>query len=252
MRSAVARFALALAVVGALGAGAARVPELLARAEIFRLDGVRLEGARFLTLEHVLRTVEPPPGASVWDDPDPWVRPLRQHPLVVDVDVSRRFPDSLVLHVTEVEPVAFVAGPTLEPVDADGRRLPIDPSRHRLDLPLLGASETGADGAGGQDGADGADGAGARSVRALARELQRLEEADPDFVGMLSELSWDDPGEAVALWGDPHVEIRFRPPLPADRLRQALVVIGDVAVRYPDRQLRAVDLRFAQQVVVRF
>lgn len=240
MRSVAVRLVAAVAVVGALGAGAFRVPELLAEIEAFRLEGLGLEGARFLTLEDLHGTVVPPPDASVWDDPTPWIAPLLEHPLVVDVTVRRRLPDSLVLRVTEVEPVAFVATPTLEPVDADGRRLPIDPSRHRLDLPLLGGLGTGPES---EEG---------RSARALVRELRRLEEADPTFVGMLSELSWEESGGAVARWGDPDVEIRFAVPLAHERLRQALAVIRDASARYPDRRLRAVDLRYAEQVVARF
>lgn len=235
MRSARTAVRLVAALAGALvlGAGAARVPELLAGMEAFRLDGFRLEGARFVTLEEALATVRPPPDASVWDDAGPWIAPLRDHPLVESVEVRRRLPDSLVLHVTEVEPVALVATPVLAPVGADGRLLPIDPSRHRLDLPLLRTPDR-------------------EASAVLAGELQRLGEADPSFVSMLSELIREESGDVVALWGQPGVAIRFRPPLPGARLEQAMAVIADASARYPDRRLRAVDLRYAEQVVVRF
>lgn len=227
------RLVAALAGALVLGAGAARVPELLAGMEAFRLDGFRLEGARFVTLEDALAVVQPPPDASIWDDADPWLAPLRTHPLVEAVEVRRRLPDSLVLEVTEVEPVALLATPVLEPVDADGRPLPIDPSQHRLDLPLLRTPDR-------------------EAVAGLARELRRLDEADPGFVSMLSELIREESGDVVALWGQPGVAIRFRPPLPGDRLLQAMAVIADASARYSDRRLRAVDLRYAEQVVVRF
>jgi hypothetical protein len=234
------RITAALGVAAGVAVGASRVPALLAEVEAFRVEGVRLEGARFLAPEEALRTLAIPSGASVWDDPAPWIEPLLLHPLVAGVDVGRHLPDTLVLRVTETEPVALVPTPTLEPVDADGQTLPIDPSRHRLDLPLLRVGEAMGDGT------------APTRVRGLARELDRLGKVDPSFVGMLSELAAEGPLDVVALWGDPGVAIHFRPPLAVDRLREAMAVLEDATLRYPDRRPRAVDLRYAEQVVVRF
>src|SRR5690606_42000544 len=58
-------------------------------------------------------------------------------PLVAAVRVERDLPSTVVLHVTEAEPVAFVRTPELRPVDASGRLLPIDPAERSLDLPVL-------------------------------------------------------------------------------------------------------------------
>ncbi|HZD04278.1 MAG TPA: FtsQ-type POTRA domain-containing protein [Longimicrobiales bacterium] len=240
MRRALTRMMAAAALSSALALGVSHVPDLLAGVEMFRVRGIRLEGTRFLTLEEVLASVELPPDASVWDDPMPWVRPLLANPLVEALDVGRDLPDSLVVRVTETSPVALVPTPTLVPVDADGRRLPIDPSRHRLDLPLL------------RPGDDSAGEAARLQVRPLAHELQRLGSADPEFVAMLSELDWEGEGDATALWGDPVVAFRFTPPLSAARLHEAMAVFTDATARFPDRRLRAVDLRYAEQVIVRF
>jgi len=241
VRSALAKAGLvAVTAAGAIALVVAVVPRWLTGMEIFEVHGIRLAGARFLTVEDALGSLALPPGASVWDDPDPWLEPLLRHPLVVDVEVERNLPDSLVLHVTETQPIALVPMPTLDPVDAGGRRLPIDPSVHRLDLPLLRAdaatSETADSG----------------RVRLLARELDRLGEADPSFVAELSELAWGGGGDVVARWGDAGLAIYFRPPLRAARLRRAMAVLGDATHRFPDRPPRAVDLRFQEQVVIRF
>jgi len=216
------------------------VPHALAEMEVFRVQGIRLEGARFLTLEDALRSLALPDEASVWDDPEPWIEPLLAHPLVVGIEVTRDLPDSLVLHVRETQPVALVPNPTLEPVDADGRILPIDPSRHRLDLPLL------------RVGAVPSEGVDPGRVLLLARELERLGAADQAFASKLSEIEWVGRGDAVALWGDPGLAIHFRLPLSVGRLREVMAVLGDAATRFPDRRLRAVDLRYEEQVVIRF
>lgn len=236
--------AVGLALLGAglvtlVGVGA-MVPRALAEMEVFQVQGVRLEGARFLTLEDALNRLDLPENASVWDDPEPWLGGLLAHPLVVAVDVRRDLPDSLVLLVTENQPVALVPTPTLEPVDADGRSLPIDPSRHRLDLPLLWAGGTPSEGV------------DPGRVRLLARELQRLGVADAAFASRVSEIEWGGRGDAVARWGETGLAIHFRLPLPVGRLRQAMAVLGDATTRFPERRPRAVDLRYAEQVVIRF
>jgi hypothetical protein len=231
---------MVVALAGAAALAGTGIPRWLAGMDVFRVRGIRLEGTRFLTPEDALRSLALPPGASVWDDSEPWIEPLLGHPLVVDVTVKRELPDSLVLHVRETQPVALVATPTLEPVDAGGRRLPIDPSRHRLDLPLLRVGAT----------TDGSVDPG--RVRVLARELDRLVSADRSFVAELSELAWDGRGDVVARWGEAGLAIRFRPPLLADRLRRGLAVLGDASTRFPDRRPTALDLRYQEQVVIRF
>jgi hypothetical protein len=89
-------------------------------------------------------------------------------------------------------------------------------------------------------------------VRLLARELERLSAADAAFASKLSELEWAGRGDAVARWGEPGLAIQFRIPLPVGRLHQAMSVLGDATTRFPDRRPRAVDLRYADQVVIRF
>ena len=80
-----------------------------------------------------------PPHASVWDDTSEWEKRLETHPLVMNAKIHRRFPGTLLLEIEECEPVALFPSPTLVPVDGTGRILPIDPTLHRLDLPLISA-----------------------------------------------------------------------------------------------------------------
>ena len=235
------RLGLTAAFIGLLSVGVSLVPNLLSRLEVFRVHGVRMEGARYLDAEQSLASLTLPVGASVWDDPGSWLETLRTHPLVVSADVRRLLPDSLVIVVTEREPVALVSTPTLEPVDAEGRALPIDPSRHPLDLPLLRMDRLGTTGE-----------ATSLKIRPLARELERFAHMDPSFLESVSELAWLGPHDVVAVLRDPGVSIRFRPPLTPEMLQAAKTVMSDAVLRYPGRRLRSVDLRYADQVVVRF
>lgn len=291
-RQAVVRTLRFLAVVSAAGLlawGASLVPGLLAGLPFFQVDVVEVEGARYLEVADAVQAMAVPSEASVWDDPAPWEEGLRRHPLVRDVRVRRRLPSTLVAEVVEREPVALIATPMLEPVDREGRFLPIDPVVHRLDLPLLEVPDApmgeGAGpergGAGRGDRSDSMDGryvmadegteswngragtagrgavpldpdAGSLPVRLLASEVVRLGEIDRSFLGMVSSLEWVRQDEVAVRWGDPEVLIRFRPPLAPRRLREAITVLSHASATRPDRTIQAVDLRYEDQVVVRF
>lgn len=234
------RFALILTLAAALAAGASRVPEALAEVEAFRVRDYTLEGARFLSLDELVRTADVPPDASVWDDPGAWEERLRGHPLIRDVRIERDLPATLVLRVEEVEPVALVPTPTLEPVDASGRILPLDPAAFRLDLPLIRPRWYGT---------------GGRAltpdeVRSLARELGRLRSVDPGFAARISEVALAGRGHVVVELAEPRVRVRFEAPLTTRRLREGLQALSDAMGRIGPDAPRSVDLRFEDQVVV--
>lgn len=232
-------FAGAVIVALALAAGAARAPELLGRFEVFRVRDVALEGATFLTPDEAARWASVPPDASVWDDATGWEASLERHPMVREARIGRDLPSTLVVEVDEREPVALAATPTLEAVDAEGRPLPLDPVRHRLDLPVIRPAGRADDPA--LTPAD---------VRRLAREIGRLREVDPGFQVALSEVVPGGDGHVVARLTDPDVEVRYRPPLTSRRLRQGLRALSDAVSRSGEGAPRTVDLRYEDQVVV--
>lgn len=228
---------LCAAVAGAWGAVA--LPEALAEMELFQVTGYRLEGASYLTLEDAVSAAAVPDGASIWDGAEAWETALEAHPLVRDARIGRRPPGTLVLRVTERAPVALVPSPTLEPVDVTGTRLPIDPAMTRLDLPVI------------RPWVHGDSRLTPEQLRALAQEVVRLADADPGFFGVLSDVARDERGDVVVTAGDPGVTFRYRPPLAAQRLKEGLLVLDD-ALRRSARTPRTIDLRYVDQVVVRF
>ncbi len=233
-------FLLVTTLAVALAALASRLPEAMARMDTFRVREVRLEGNRFLSREEALAAVAVAPGSSVWDDLEVWRDRLANHPLVREARVRRVFPGTLVLEVVEREPVALISAPALEPVDALGRTLPIDPSEHRLDLPLLTPW-----------GPAGASALTPSQRRILAEEVARLARVDPWLLSRISELSLDRRGDLRARIWDPDVTLLLPPGLPSRRIREGFTVLADAGERFEGQAAMDLDLRYQDQVVVR-
>lgn len=234
-------FVLALALAVALGGVVSRVPEALAEVEAFRVREVRLRGARFLTEEEAVKTLALSERASVWDDTKVLEARVKDHPLVEDVTIHRRFPGALLLQVVEREPVALFPNPMLEPVDESGRILPIDPAVHKLDLPLMEA--VGAEGPGSLTPAD---------LCLLAGEISRLAQGDPDLHSAISDFALNPRGDVRVRISDPPVRIHFRPGLSSARIQRGLKVLRHAQARFDKGAVVDLDLRFEDQVVVRF
>jgi len=232
-------FMLALAV--ALGGVVSRVPRALAEVEAFRVEEVRLRGARFLTHEEAVKALNLSDRASVWDDTKILEARLEEHPLVKEVTIHRRFPGALLLQVVEREPVALIPNPTLDPVDESGRLLPIDPAFHKLDLPLMASA--GQEGPGSLTPAE---------IRLLAGEISRLAQGDPELHSMISDFALNSSGDVRARILDPPVTLHFRPGLSGGRIRTGLQVLRDAQARFDEGDVVELDLRFKDQVVVRF
>lgn len=220
-----------------------RVPEALAEVEAFRVKEVELQGDRYLTQEEVAELLDLPTETSVWDDLEPFARRIRTHGLVDSVRVRRRLPGTLVVEVKEREPVALLPTPVLTPVDRTGQELPLDPARHRLDLPILQpVREPWSEDLPLVPG----------QIRLLTEEVARLAESDPGLSASLSEVALGSEGHVMLRLVDPEILLRARPPLRAAHLREGLRVLADAVERRPERTPRAVDLRYRDQIVVRF
>jgi cell division protein FtsQ len=235
------RLLLATAFLGGGILTAQHVPEALASMELFRVDRIQLEGARYLGLDEAVARAGIPEGFSVWDDLDGVSERLATHPLVVDVRVGRRLPSTLVLRLREREPLALVPTPGLVPVDAEGRFLPIDPVQHVLDLPLLRPTLEG-------EGRALSPG----ELRTLVGEVARIAALEPVLAASISEASLDAWGDAVVHLVEPRTALQYRPPLTPDRLEEAYRVLADAMQRRPGEIPAVIDLRFADQVVVRY
>lgn len=227
-----------VALIGAV-AGALQVPDLLRELDAFRVLQVEVVGTRFLEPYAVVRAAGLEADASVFDDRDAWKAGVLTLPLVEEVRVTRTLPSSITLEVREVEPVALVAGPTLRPVDGRGRLLELDPAGTVLDLPIL----TGLTLEGGRVD----DGASAAAVATVTRLLRRAPEVADEISHV--ELRGSD------------IRVGFRASdvtalLPAaatgTQLTQLRLALADLVARGELEQVRSIDVRFRDQVVVSF
>ena len=234
--------ALPIVLLGAALAG----PPVLQRLSWFGVARVEVSGTHLLAPHQVLAVAAIRPGQSIWEDVEVWEAALRRNPVITEARVSRRLPDGLRIRVREARPVALVEGSTLLPATARGRVLPVDPSRVPVDLPLLRGPVSAA--ANGQ--------LGDSVARALLREVERLGDLEPALLARVSEIRGTADGELILTLSDPDALLLLPRGANATRLRQAVIVLDDVAQRFPDRSgpkwtpVR-VDLRFADQVIVR-
>jgi len=217
-----------------------RLPGALDDVDWFRVRSLHIEGLRYLTAPEVEIAAAMPKAANLWDDPGPVLARLRAHPLIRAVTVTRRLPGTLVVEVEERVPVGLIPTPTLQPIDRDGHPISLDPARYPLDLPVIrpGRAMQGTP--------------APASIAAAARESARLADVDPAFWAGVSVVTDNGSREVVLEWGDPSVRLRYRIPLAQVRVREALAVLADAADRTGGQLPATLDLRFADQVVVRW
>ncbi len=232
---------LGAVVAGGTLLGVEHGSEWLAGLSTFHVRDVDVRGATFVSPAEVVGLMALQPTSSIWEEKSVWTERIERHPMIRTVDVARRFPGGLRVTITERQPVALAPTPTLEPIDAEGYRLPVDPSHHRLDLPVLSTGLTPA--------------RGARlvpeAVRELAGEIGRMMSADTAFLQRVSEMGWRDDGSLRVRWTEPPVDFLLPPGTSAVRLREGLAALADAVAERPTDPPEEIDLRFADQVVVR-
>jgi hypothetical protein len=236
-----AKILLTTACLGAVATWGDTGREALVSWGAFHVQDVEVRGARYLSDDAVVRILGLLPGTSVWSDTDVWTERLLSHPLIKEVRVTRRLPDGLLVVVTERQPIALAPTPTLEPVDAEGYRLPIDPVEFRLDLPLIHTTRRPPEGSR----------LFPEDVRRLAAEVEHLMAADTAFLQLVSSVAWDEGGVVIARWTEPPVAFLLPPQAPPARLREGISALADAVEKSAGRPPETIDLRFADQVVVR-
>lgn len=223
---------LVLVTVAVLGTAASPWwgPPALSTLDFFHLRRVVFEGMRYTPRAEALALLQVDTLQSVWQDLAPLAARLESHPLIERAVVERQLPGTMLVQVTEREPVALVRrrDGRLDPVDGTGHRLPIDPVKVPMDVPLSASADS-----------------------ALMYLLEGLRSTAPALYARVERAdrvkSKAAPDEFRVKLGS--VTVRTTPEVTVERFKDILPVEADLA----RNRLRAVelDLRFRNQVIAR-
>ena len=200
-------------------------PPLLSSFDLFHVRRVEFDGVRYTDAGELMPLLALDTLASVWMPLDSLEARVAAHPMVVSAVARRSLPATIRITVTERIPVALTPGDGgLVAVDAWGERLPIDPVRAPLDVPVITAVDS-----------------------ALLRVLDQLRRDAPTLWGRVSQARREGPQDLRLTLGD--VVLRARDDVTVARLGDILPVEADLARRR--LRPRELDLRFRDQVIAR-
>jgi cell division septal protein FtsQ len=253
MKDAASRSALVVLCAAALVGAATGAPFGMRRLDLFHVARVEVSGTQHLDVAAAVAASGITSASNLFEDPERWRAALLRQPLIADVSIERRVPDTIILHVRESQPVAFARTPELRPIDETGRVLPVDPSADDLDLPVL-ACDT-------RVGADGL----ARDAETLraARFLGIVSRLEPALLSRISEVGAYGDAVRIVLRNALDAEILVTAEPTAQRLAELQYTLADLSVprfagdstrvRYAGIELARVtriDGRFHDQIVV--
>jgi cell division protein FtsQ len=200
-------------------------PPTLSRLDYFRIRRVEFEGVRYVNPSELLARMAMDSTASIFNDLDALAARVAQHPMVLSVDITRTLPSSIVVSIVERVPVALVPmHGELTPVDAMGHDLPIDPTRHIIDTPIVATADT-----------------------TILRFLDGLRTADPAMYARVIEVRRVNRQEWwMQLKG---IAVRTRDDVTVGRLGDILRVEESLAQQ--KQHAVELDLRFQDQVIAR-
>jgi cell division protein FtsQ len=223
----VSRWKIALVGVGILVVASIPfwAPLLLRRLEFFRVRRVEIVGTRYIAPTDILSRANVDTTRSVWDPLSPIGARVKGHPGVQSAVVSRRLPGTLVITVTEYQPIALVPGPQgFRVFDERGVALPIDPSRVDVDAPVLASADV-----------------------PLLKLLAGVRGTIPDLYRRLSELR--RVGRFELLLQVDETPVRAMASVSLDELSQIAPVEEDLRKR--SIHVRELDLRYKDQIIAR-
>jgi cell division protein FtsQ len=200
-------------------------PLLLRRMDFFRVRRLEIVGTHYIATSDIVARARVDTTRSVWDPPGPIAGRVKEHAGVETVDVTRKLPGTIVITITERQPVALVSGPQgFRAYDARGVMLPLDLTRGLVDAPVLARADT-----------------------ALLRLLGRMRDTLPDLYRRVSEVKRAGANELVI-----HLDaapVRAASSVTLGELNQIQSVEADLARRAA--RITELDLRYSGQIIAR-
>ncbi len=184
-------------------------------------------------------------GRSIFSDLGPAKDALTTQPLIKKVRCLRRFPDRLRVQITERRPVALANVGEILPVDDEGYVLPLDISRHRLELPVITPPSAGSVSSEEHTGRMRLNKEGRRLVQAVLC----FRDMSPELLGRISEFRINEQGKITLVTMDRGLRVvmgKWVEPKNIDYLRW---MFSELDGR--DDRPSEVDLSFEGQIIVR-
>jgi cell division protein FtsQ len=211
-----------------------------------KVGDVRVEGNRIVTTEEILRLAAIPESARLFDLDLFAVRMrVMQNPYVKGVSVTREVPNKIALTVEEREPLAAVAGRRVLYIDEDGVVLPPVASEHLPDVAVLTGGFVGSALVPGKSVED-------TLVQESLRLLTLARRMDIDLYRRISEVNIAPSGNLVLYTAEAGVPVIVgRGDIPS-KLAKLDGFWNEFVIQRGAKELQYVDLRFADQVVVKW
>lgn len=211
-----------------------------------KVERIVLEGARTVSAKEVFAAMHVPESAPMFSvDLSEILERVLSQPIVRSAEVSRQFPDKLDIHILEREPVASINCGALRYVDADGVVLPDVGLLQKFDLPLIS-------GIGGLQNMQAGKVVLNKEIFAALEICQTAQSLDTAISRMISEINMNSGGDIILYSVDGGVPIVLgrggieRKLLTLAYFWNNFVATADV------NKLKSIDLRFEDQVVVKW
>jgi cell division protein FtsQ len=211
-----------------------------------RVEHVRTTGNQIVPAEEILRSAGIEQNARLFEiDLFDVEERVRKNHYIKSVSVNRNAPDGITISVVERMPVAVLPGVKLLAIDGEGTVLPYTASAFTFDLPVITGSLSGDNVKPGQQFSS-APVREALSVLAVAREIGE------DVYRRISELHVRKDGEMILFTSDSGVPVLFGRGNALEKLIKLDGFWKEIVSRRGARDLAYVDVRFTDQVVVRW
>jgi len=200
-------------------------PLLLRRMDFFRVRKLEIVGTHYIATSDIVGRASVDTTRSVWDPTGPIAGRVKAHPGVETASVARRLPGTLVITITERQPVALVSGPQgFRASDARGVALPVDLTRGLVDAPVIARPDT-----------------------ALLRLLGEMRLVLPELYRRVSEIKRVGANELLVQLDD--APVRTLATVSLDDLNQIPSVEADLRRRAA--RVTELDLRYSGQIIAR-
>jgi cell division protein FtsQ len=212
----------------------------------FRVLHVRTEGNGIVADSDIVRMASVPRNSRLFDLDLSMVRGrVEQNPFMKSVAVERDLPDGLTITVEERKPVAALVAERILYLDAEGYVLPPVRTGNIADLPVITGEAGGTDSAPGRR-------VRSRRLREALEILTTAQRVGDDLYHMISEVHCSPDSTFVLFTTESGVPVAFGRGDVAAKLVKFDGFWKQVALQRGAAQLKTVDIRFADQVVVRW